>query len=221
MAKRESFGKWQCEEAGTGKIGECCWEKMAGLSGLLCYICAFHERKKQGSSLGFNSPFAPLTPLQKQNQKQTHALHESIARKTVAAVTMSLAQRRKAVRGMRWCLQLQPLLLSSLCSPPKDEKWGGRTNAPHASPGSHVESFWWEAGWQQRKFMDRVCEPAEKTLEPTPAGSKTDPPLVKAEPISNSDYRKSLIILQHKRSLAARSSPDVSDLQLSMKVTKV
>lgn len=41
---------------------------MAGLSGLLCYICAFHERKTQGSSLGFNSPFASLTPLQVQKQ---------------------------------------------------------------------------------------------------------------------------------------------------------
>lgn len=69
-----------------------------------------------------------------------------------------------AVRGMKRFLQLQPLLLSSLYSPPKDEEWGGRTNAPHASPGSHVESFWWEAGWQQGKFMDRACEPAEETL---------------------------------------------------------
>lgn len=48
--------------------------------------------------------------------------------------------------------------------PHKEEKWDGRKNAPQALPGSHVEIFWWEAGWQQGKFMDGVCEPAEKIL---------------------------------------------------------
>ncbi|CAM9959300.1 unnamed protein product, partial [Bubo scandiacus] len=34
-------------------------------------------------------------------------------------------------------------------------------------------------------------------------------------------YHQSLIILSHKRSLTARNSHDVSDLQLNLKVTKV
>lgn len=27
-----------------------------------------------------------------------------------------------------------------------------------------MESFWWEAGWQQGKFMDQLREPAEEML---------------------------------------------------------
>lgn len=56
-----------------------------------------------------------------------------------------------------------PLPLLPLVSP-KEEKWNGRKNAPRALLGSHVESFWWEVGWQQGKFMEQVCEPAEKML---------------------------------------------------------
>lgn len=75
--------------------------------------------------------------------KPMHCVRASPERQPWQGV-MSLAQWRmgQGVRGMRWYLQLQLQLFSSLCSPIKDKKWGGRMKAPCAWPGSCVESFW-------------------------------------------------------------------------------
>lgn len=102
-------------------------------------------------------------PQEKPSQtKPNHGSSRSIARKTFAALITSMALARNSCQ--RNALLSPLLLFSSLCSPPKDEKGVRRISSPHALPGSHVENFWWEAGWQKGKFIDQVCEPEEKML---------------------------------------------------------